>query len=85
MVFQPNGKTDFVFLEKKQPHILTPLSHAWLSFVNSVHIRCLLLRADHCKLYITLTAIKFYFIIKSLFSIRFFKTLALQHRALAID
>ncbi len=37
-------------------------------------------------MYITLTAMKFYFIIKSLFSIHFFKTLAPhQHRALAID
>ncbi len=36
-------------------------------------------------MYIILTAMKFYFITKSLFSIRFFKTLALhQHRALAI-
>ncbi len=35
-------------------------------------------------MYITLTAMKFYFIIKSFFSIRFFKTLQLhQHRALA--
>ncbi len=36
-------------------------------------------------MYITLSAIKFYFIIKSLFSIRFFKTLAPRHHALAID
>ncbi len=36
-------------------------------------------------MYINVTTITFYFIIKSLFSIRFFKTLAPQHCALAID
>ncbi len=66
-------KQEIFFIRKK---------YARLSAVDSVHISCLLLGADHCILYITLTAIKFYFIIKSLFSIRFFKTLAPQHRAL---
>ncbi len=36
-------------------------------------------------MYITLTAIKFYLIIKSLFSIRFFLNSSTQPRALAID